>query len=255
MLGGTNVTVTGGEYSNNRSGFEVSMYAGVGKFTNVTANDNVSGHGLGAYGTTASAIVTGGTFNGNDIGLDVAMMAGPVAISDVIATDNAQVGVNTSSISESVNILNVTAARNGTGLTALALGSLAVGDSSFDSNVNRGIIIRWIPDAITLDNVTANLNTGPGVDVMTVHSFKDIDGTYTGNDDHGIHLLDIAGDVTLVRTTLDDNDADNDGTGDGVNASDGGDGDSVAIGGKFEGAAHRPGYRRRAPRHISSPVL
>ena len=56
---------------------------------------------------------------------------------------------------------------------------------------------------------------------------------YSNNDNHGIQLIDIAGDVTLVRTTVDNNDANNGGIGDGVNAMDGTDGDLVAVGGNL----------------------
>ena len=50
-------------------------------------------------------------------------------------------------------------------------------------------------------------------------SFHDTDGNFSANDDHGIQLIDIAGNVTLIRTTLEDNDANGDTTGDGLNAT------------------------------------
>ena len=117
------------------------------------------------------------------------------------------------------------------GIDLFNVGAVTISNTDASSNGGHGINIQNA-GAVILTNVTAS-NNDPGVFVDTAASFSDTDGSYLNNDDHGIQLIDIAGDVTLTRTTANDNDEDNDGTGDGVNATDGADGDTLAIGGSL----------------------
>lgn len=139
-----------------------------------------------------------------------------------------------------VEILNTSVNNNDDGGLEIrtSTGTITVSDSNFNNNdadadnMGDGIFLKDIDGAITFDGVTATGND-PGVLIDTAPSFSDTDGTFSGNDDHGIQLIDIAGTVSLTRTTLEDNDADNDGSGDGLHARDGADGDTLAIGGTF----------------------
>ncbi|GAB4142186.1 MAG: hypothetical protein Tsb009_12340 [Planctomycetaceae bacterium] len=84
--------------------------------------------------------------------------------------------------------------------------------------------------AITTTGVTATGND-PGILISGAASFTDTDGNYSGNNDGGIFLIDIAGNVSLTRTIADNNDADNNNIGDGLRMEDGGDADTFSIGG------------------------
>ncbi|MBI3466526.1 MAG: right-handed parallel beta-helix repeat-containing protein, partial [Planctomycetes bacterium] len=93
-------------------------------------------------------------------------------------------------------------------------GPVAITGSSFSTNLDDGVELLNVGD-VTLNSATAIAND-PGVSVATASSFSDTDGIYSDNADGGIVLADIAGDVTLVRTTANNNDFDDDGDGDGV---------------------------------------
>lgn len=137
-----------------------------------------------------------------------------------------------------VTLVNVDASSNNCdGVRIENASSVDISSSTFNNNDadatggGDGIDIRD-SGAVTLNDVTANGND-PGIFLSGAASFSDTDGTFSGNALHGIQLIDIAGDVTLVRTRLEDNDADSNLSGDGFNATDGGDADSVAIGGNL----------------------
>jgi hypothetical protein len=118
------------------------------------------------------------------------------------------------------------------GLRGSSLEAVAISSSSFTDNADDGIELLS-SGAVALAGVTATGNAGTGVVVNGAISFSDTDGTYATNFDHGIALTDVAGDVTLTRTVADDNDANVGGTGDGVNAADGADAGTDAIGGNL----------------------
>lgn len=106
-------------------------------------------------------------------------------------------------------------------------------DSTFSLNGGDGIEIVNSPSAIiTFTDVIATRND-PGLMLNGVAAFSDTDGNYSDNDNGGIVLIDIGGSVDLLRTTLNNNDADLDGTGDGLGAFDGADSDFVAIAGNL----------------------
>lgn len=117
------------------------------------------------------------------------------------------------------------------GISATGGVNLTLSDIEAIDNSGDGIDLEGVGDVV-LTNVVATGND-PGLFINGGASLTDTDGVYSGNADHGIQVIDIAGDVTLTRTTLEDNDADNNGTGDGLNATDGADGDSTAIGGNL----------------------
>src|SRR5262249_23932054 len=104
-----------------------------------------------------------------------------------------------------------------------------VSHSSFVVNAGNGLtFLTNNIAAVVLTHVIADGNgqpdahgvrNGAGVSVSHADSFADADGEYSGNADGGINLTDIWHDVTLTRTTADDNDADGDGVGDGLTAT------------------------------------
>jgi uncharacterized repeat protein (TIGR01451 family) len=167
-------------------------------------------------------------------GDDTVTVAAPEALTGSITIEGGT-GTNTASIS------NVTVTGNsGDGLILRNLASVVASNSSFNDNAGDGIDIATT-GIVILTGVKAMGNLR-GVNVSGAASFSDTDGEYSNNDDHGIRLVDIAGDVSLVRTTADNNDADDDGTGDGVNATDSAaDADTVAVGGSLliQGARFR----------------
>lgn len=110
---------------------------------------------------------------------------------------------------------------------------LTVIDSIFSLNGGDGIEIVNSPSAIiTFTDVIATRND-PGLILNGVAAFSDTDGNYSDNANGGIVLIDIGGSVDLLRTALNNNDADLDGTGDGLGAFDGADSDLVAIAGNL----------------------
>ena len=185
-----------------------------------------AGTGADTFNVTNLTLTGGGlTLSGND-GTDSATLDN-VDISG--ASNN---GLTVTDV-ETVTIQNGSTFSNNAddGIDLLNVGAVTIGDTVASDNGGHGINIQNA-GAVSLTNVTANGND-PGVFVDTAASFSDTDGTYSNNDVHGIQLIDIAGDVTLTRTTANDNDADFNGYGDGVNATDGADLDTLAIGGSL----------------------
>jgi hypothetical protein len=217
------VTDTDGTYSlNGDGGIVVADVAGDVTLTRTVADDNDSdGDGVG-NGVSAIAfdqgvaiggdlIVKGGRFRnsgsasiggivGQENGLYVASIAGAVTLESSGATDmkvtgNAEYGV----------FVPVA----GTAIT------LDGGDYSHnDTNLE----FRDVAGNVTLNSVTANNAHETSLVVKSAASVQDLFGTYSFSRNGGIVLQDIAGDVTLLRTTADGNDANNDSVGDGFTA-------------------------------------
>lgn len=210
------VTVADSSISGNADfGIRLVSVAGAVNLTNVMADNNFTDNLIAI--NVGSLTVAGGSFSGSLFaGILVSGNSGAIQLTNVTADDNGDDGLRV----------------NGTGANAVTITG-----GTFDNNGDiflggDGIDLRNVGDVIFTGGVQA-VGNDPGVLINTAASFSDTDGNFTGNDDHGIRLIDIAGDVTLVRTTLNDNDANNDGTGDGLNATDGADVDDVAIGGNL----------------------
>jgi len=187
----------------------------VGLSNNVTIQD------LHVTGAGDDGIVVEGAFNFTAINVR----------SDLNAADGLNIG-ETLSFAGAITLTDVVADNNledGVSIQGIATGNVDISGGSYSGNASDGVEIVDV-GPVTTTNVTATGND-PGVFISGAASYADVDGDFSGNDDHGIQLIDIAGDVTLTRTTANDNDADNDGTGDGLNASDGADLDGLAIGG------------------------
>jgi len=196
--------VTSSTFSNNTgNGLNLSTIAGT-SLTNVTAGDNgVDGvNGVNLSGVT---LIDGGTYNSNDDdGLDLDGTGGG------------------SALTLSTNVGNSGSSNNDDGLFAQQFGTVIITNWTFNNNgaattTGDGIELNTVGGVATT-NVTATGND-PGILINGAASYIDTDGNFSNNDNHGIQLIDIAGNVTLVRTTADDNDANNDGVGDGVNAT------------------------------------
>lgn len=160
-----------------------------------------------------------------------------------------------------VNGIAVTGAANGivaNGVANLALVNVrSTGNTGHGANVSNSISDFFTSQSVFNDNGAQGLNitnadrvslfrTGAarndrGVVVSGAGAVSAGECFFQDNDDDGIALLDISGDVSLERTTCDNNDADFDGVGDGLNATDGGDPDTVSIGGNLlvQGAKFR----------------
>lgn len=200
------------------------------------------------FATTAIASSTLSNNPGGE-GIDLTTV-GVVTLTNVRADNNAANGLEVDNatsvtISGAANTFNNNAT-NGAQLTSA--GAISLTNVSANDNAAHGIDVSNC-GTVTFNTVTATGND-PGVLVTGALQFSDTDGVFSNNDDHGIQLIDIAGDVTLVRTVADDNDADTDGTGDGLNATDGGDANAFAIGGilTIRGARMRatvPGGQQR----------
>ena len=194
----------------------------------VTINGNPFNPGSGNLLASAvtSLSVTGGSGN-NDISVSGLTLTGALTLNGGGGNDSA-------------TLSNVSVTGSATdGLNASNFSSVNVSNSQFNNNTGEGIELTNA-GAVEFTSVTATGND-PGTLINGATSFSDTDGNFSNNDDHGIQLIDISGNVTLIRTTADNNDADNDGIGDGLNATDGGDADTVAIGGNLlvQGARFR----------------
>ncbi len=107
----------------------------------------------------------------------------------------------------------------------------ATGNDADGNGNGSGIELQNVGEVI-FAQVQANQNAH-GLRIDGASSFRDTDGMYTQNDTHGIHLASLSGDVALLRTTLENNDADNDNLGDGLNASSSNACTTAAIGGNL----------------------
>lgn len=149
-------------------------------------------------------------------GITITSAASSVSLSHITVT-NANNGID-SSATASLTLTDVNASGNtGDGLSASSADTVRINGGSFNDNTGDGIDLRNVGDVFTT-NVIAVRND-PGLLVSGAASFSDSGGTYSDNDDHGIRLVDISGNVSLIGTTADNNDANNDGIGDGLNAT------------------------------------
>ncbi len=217
--GGTTGSFTGGNYSNNGLGILLNSLPG-GSFSGnvtlngVTANNNTVGQGVFASNLNGTTTVTGGSFNGN-------------------AADGLRLLGNGAGRNLVLNGTGSASNNDDDGLYAENFGGNVTisGNWTFNNNGDDGIEIRN-SGAVSFANVIANGND-PGANIIGVASFTDTNGTYSNNADDGLRLTDVAGNVTLVRTVAENNDADNDFFGAGVRLLDGADVDGFAVGGNL----------------------
>lgn len=201
--------------------------------------DPPAGNGIDvtANNVTISDLRTTGAVNGVS-----ANAVSGLTLTNVQSDTNTGDGFHLSNVSGLGTLASLSAFSNGSdGLDASNVtGGITISGGSFNNNSADGIRIVTAGAVTTTNGVTATGND-PGIFVSGAPSFADTDGVYSNNLDHGIQLVDISGNVTLVRTTADNNDANNNGTGDGLNATDGPDADAFAIGGNLliQGARFR----------------
>ncbi|MCI0360198.1 MAG: hypothetical protein L0211_17105 [Planctomycetaceae bacterium] len=215
----------------------VTMESSGGTAMAVTGNEQ-DGVRIVDGGTTAT--FTGGSYsnNGGD-GLEIDSFSGAVSFSGGLqANSNTDDGIDLSGAASLSVTSAVGASNNGDdGLEANSItGAVAISTSAFNDNgqinpTGDGIELVTIGGAVTLNAVLAGGND-PGVFVNGAASYSDTGGIYNGNDNHGIQLLNITGAVTLTNVTAQENDADENGTGDGVNMDNIG-GPVVILGGTY----------------------
>ena len=129
-----------------------------------------------------------------------------------------------------LNRTTLTANSNGFGLFMEDVTRASIDNSVFHENRIGAHITSGGDVDITKSTLTAN-QTGAQL-VQTRGSFDDVGGDYSGNDDHGIQVWDVLGDITVTGTKLQGNDRDKDGVGDGLTTRDL-DGDGIAVGGSL----------------------
>ncbi len=207
---------------------------------NNDANDDATGSGFQAEIIDAvvaiggSLTISGGSFSDTDgagaakhqeRGVFVESIAGPVVVQRTDAGDAITVTGNDAGGLEILDGGTTAALSGGTyssnggdgiALTSLS-GAISFAEVTASDNAGDGIDLADV-GSVTLKSTTATGND-PGLQVVGAVSFSDTDGNYSENQDHGIKLVDIAGDVTLLRTTANDNDDDNNNLGDGLNAT------------------------------------
>ena len=188
--------------------------------------DNVDVINAGAAGASITdfeevTVESGSSFNSNDgSGLAITGATTSVTISETTASGNQVSGIDIDDAG-TVEFTNVTVNGNGIDGTQITnIGDVTVIDSTANGNFRDGFHIENAEDVLVdPTEATGNGFTGTsdaGIFIDTAASFTDIDGNYSGNVSNGIELIDIAGDVTLTRTTLNDNDADDSGVGSGL---------------------------------------
>ncbi|GEM_PF-3160615 len=241
---------TAGIYtSNDDGGISALEVAGNVSLTMTTAlNNDADNDGFGD-GFNASAIfspnqaiggdliVAGGSFsatggNSQTAGISIAQpIGGSVDFTNVTATGNNGNGVFVLDGGTTARFTGGEYSNNGSDGIAVSFlsGGVIMNGVVVNDNTGEGIALSAV-GAVAFTGVTANGND-PGVNINGAPSFSDTDGTYSNNDTHGIFLTNIAGNVTLTRTAADNNNADNLGGGDGVNAALGG--NLLVQGGRF----------------------
>eukprot|EP00913_Durusdinium_trenchii_P023358 g21936.t1 len=253
------VNISGSTFSGNATYGVFVHDGGTASLTNVTATSNAD-VGILLRDLSVSATLTDVISTGNFDGLDadpiplVTVLRGNysnntpgygmdfddianVVVTDAIVNNNALDGINVLNAT-SVTLTNVTANNNdesgfqGTNISGTTTITGGTFNNNDDDNAGGGdgITLTTVGAVVTTGGVTATGND-PGIFISGAASYTDTDGNFSNNDDHGIQLIDISGNVSLERTTINNNDADSDGIGDGLNATDGGDLDSLAIGG------------------------
>jgi Ca2+-binding RTX toxin-like protein len=211
----TSLSIQGGQLTSNVLGiFAISSDAAVSPIVdlsvqNVQADNNTSD---GFRGSNLSGVVTvtGGSYDNNgDDGLDI---------------DGDNVAGTQLIISGAMSASNN--GDDGLFATEFPIGGVApqvsIDDGTFNDNgqttaTGDGIHLVAVGDVI-FNSVEASGND-PGVLITGAASFSDTNGIFSDNEDHGIQLVDIAGDVVLTLTTAENNDSDNDDIGDGLNAT------------------------------------
>ncbi|MEZ6132036.1 MAG: spherulation-specific family 4 protein [Planctomycetaceae bacterium] len=203
------LTIDGGSYSSSVStNIFVDEISDRVSLTNVTVDNSAEATGIQIIGALGVSI-TGGSVSGNDaLGLLVDGFPTGVTLDGVTVDNNGNSGFN---------LFNAA--------------SVTITGGSFSNNAGHGISLESVTDIVTTDVVVTG--NAVGMEVLYAQSLTDTDGTYSGNDDDGIRLTDIYRDVTLNRTVLEDNDADNNQIGDGLHAVFDEFFNSDAIGGDF----------------------
>jgi len=225
-----NLTIVGGSITGNST---TGDGGGVGSAApSVDSTINISGN----------AQITGNKTTGNGGGVFVDQ-GYQLIIDGANVSNNQQQGIYAQNSALPINIVNATVNSNDDdGLFATGSGDVDIQSSTFNNNdadksgSGDGIDLKNVA-AVTGSNVTANGND-PGVRVSGASSFRQNAINASNNAQHGIWLTDIAGDVTLRNAILNDNDKANGGVtpgrgGYGFYATDGGDPDTNAIGGKL----------------------
>ena len=178
---------------------------------------------------------------GSGIGIVAVSHTQTVTLRDINARDNVSGGILGSARASAVVVERVAASDNNGGAYLIGATDIKVSYSDFSQNA-AGLLLQGALDVELIDvtasdnwaghgieaffvdpprnivhrNVIAVDNGEAGVEFKDVTSFTDHSGTYSRNDDGGIRLIDLQGSALLVNTTATENDADNDGLGDGL---------------------------------------
>ncbi len=169
-------------------------------------------------------------------------------------TDNGGPGVGLGMFSGDVSLSGLTAKLNGgPGVHVADVGDVQVEDGEYSLNAGPGLALADVGD-VTTNRVVATKNA-TGLQADGASSLADRDSRYSTNDEHGIALLDVTGDVTLVSTTADDNDADADGTGDGFHAATSSGGPAVGGGITIRGGTFRDTDGALAAKHQAHGIF
>jgi hypothetical protein len=244
------VSITGATFNTNGDGgialIDVGRHV---LLDNVTADDNdADNDGTGA-GFTAAASGAGAAIGGNltiqnsrfrDTGgaathQEVGILATRLAAASNLVLENVTVSGNESvgvlinslvgSLGTNATITGGTFASNGDDGVNLSnfTGTVTADGAAFTGNADDGLQLN-IVGAVNLIDVAATQNRR-GVFVSTAASVTETDSTYSTNNDGGLRLVSIAGNVLLTRITADNNDANDDDMGSGI--------DIVGIGGNL----------------------
>src|SRR5262249_31917022 len=130
-------------------------------------------------------------------------VSGLTLTSDTVNANNAD-GVNGTDLGGTTTVSGGTYGTAGAGNPGYGLNLIG------DFGVSTSLVLN--------NGVSASANAPAGLSALRSNSVSDTGGTYSTNNNDGIELADIGGDVTLTLTTANDNDADNNSAGDGLHA-------------------------------------
>ncbi len=175
--------------------------------------------GIDAVNTDGTVHVYAGTYDGGidiDKGLTLQGETGDAA-DVVIDASSSSYGINSIVVAADLQFANFSVLDSpGIGISVDQTG----GNVTFDNVVirrssNNGIQVNGSAMVELTDTISSD-NLGYGLLVLDVDQFTDTNGRFNFNNDGGIFANDIAGDVELTRTILNNNDNDDDGTGNGL---------------------------------------
>lgn len=179
--------------------------------------------GVDAVGDGYSVFIHDGTYAETvaiDSNLTLEGISG-IAADVIIAPTTAGNGITVSQTATELTFKNFTV----TGASADGINATGNGSANYTitnvvtrANGDDGFDLTQVGDIVFTDSIGSD-NLGTGMEINRANSLTDTNGKFNFNNDGGIVTFDILNNAIFTRTILNSNDNNDDGTGDGFNAS------------------------------------